>query len=101
MSDLTQEISEPIKGIKDEHAAQYDDKIKALDQKADARWDALKAKPDAVLGESLKSILADAEKARAEKAAALESALTKRMDEVEAKARGASAEADPHEAMLK
>ena len=87
MPELPETVAAEIKAIREDVSRKFDDKIRALDRKADERWAELKEKPDAVLGESLKAILADAVKAREEKAAAMETALTERMDELETKAK--------------
>ena len=103
MPDITQELQTEIKALKDEVSKGFDDKIKALDEKAEKRWNELKATPDAVIGESLKSILDDRLDTADKKSAAIEKALTERMDEIETKAkeRAGVGYEDPDQLMAK
>ena len=88
MSDvLTAEAKAELKSIIDGARRSFDDEIKRLDRQADEKWDELKKSPDAVLGESLKTLLKDRETKAEERGDAIEKALTDRMDEMEAKAK--------------
>lgn len=98
----TPDIAQEIKGLKDDISKKFNEQIIELDRKADARWDELKKSPDAVIGESLKSILDDASKKREEREEAFQKALTDRLDEMEAKAKERSGYTeDPHAEMTK
>lgn len=101
MADLTTEIQAEIKAIRDQVSGQFEEKIRELDAKAEKRWQELQTSPDAVIGESLKSILDDRLKAANERADAIQAAITDRLDEMEAKAkeRGASGYDDPDRAL--
>lgn len=101
MSNLPDAVAAEIKALKEQVSADFTDKIKALDTKADEKWAELQRSPDAVLGNSLKAILDDRVKATEDKAEAIQKALTDRMDEIESKARGLAGGTDYEAEMTK
>lgn len=95
--EVPQAVAAELKSLKDEIVGPFNEKIVALDKKADEQWAALKANPDALLGESLKKIVDERAKETDKRTDAVEKALTEHVDEIEAKAkeRGEKGASDP------
>ncbi|HYG66631.1 MAG TPA: hypothetical protein VD838_03195, partial [Anaeromyxobacteraceae bacterium] len=81
--EVPREVADELKAIREDVSRKFDDQIKTLTREAQAKWDEFQKNPDALIGNAVKSILADKERLIDQKA----DELTKRMDEMEAKAK--------------
>lgn len=76
-----------VKALVDEIARPFNEKIRDLDQQADARWEKYLKDKDVLDGNAVKALLAERQQEAEKKATAIEKALTERMDQMEAKAK--------------